>query len=150
VMADTRVSPLCFTVQREVADRLSAPPGGKEYGPISVFAQAMAIIQRIARVPPEAFWPAPRVDSTMLRLDVREEGAPGPQVRRELARLVHGCFNHRRKTMRHNLQELLDQSQYQEVEASGRWDLTDRPERITVQQWVDLAQLERGGGEMER
>lgn len=141
LMGERRISPLCFTVQREVADRLAAPPGGKDYGPISVFAQALATLQRIARVPPEAFWPAPKVDSAMLRMDLREDGALSPPVKRELARLVHGCFNHRRKTMRYSLRELLSDEQYQQVEAAGVCELNDRPERIGVGQWVELARL---------
>ena len=140
MMGDERVSPLCFTVQREVADRLAARPGGKDYGPISVFAQALGEVARIARVAAEAFWPVPEVESTMLRIDAREDG-PGPRVRRELGRLVHGCFNHRRKTMRYNLRELLSDVQYQQVEAAGRWELGDRPERVTVEEWVEMARL---------
>lgn len=139
LMGERRISPLCFTVQREVAERLAAPPGGKDYGPISIFAQALARIERIARVPPEAFWPVPQVDSTMLRLDIRDDQAVGPSVKRELARLVHGCFSHRRKTMRHNLRELLNEREYQQIESAGRWDLNDRPEQISVPQWMELA-----------
>lgn len=134
------VQPLCFTVQAEVAERLAAPPGGKDYGPISVFAQALARIERIARVPPEAFWPVPGVDSAMLRLDPHQGASLRPAVKRELVEVVHGCFNHRRKTMRHNLRELLDGASYHRVELEGRWNLNDRPERLTVEQWVGLAE----------
>ena len=144
LMGERSISPLCFTVQREVADRLAAPPGGKDYGPISVFAQALATLQRIARVPPEAFWPAPQVDSAMLRMDLRTDQTLPPPVKRELARLVHGCFNHRRKTMRYSLRELLSDEQYQRVEAAGQWPLSDRPERISVEQWVELARFTAG------
>lgn len=140
---ETAVSPLCFTVQAEVADRIAAPPGGKDYGPISIFAQALARIERVARVPPEAFWPVPQVDSAMLRLDRRED-APGPRVTAEVVRLVHGCFNHRRKTMRSNLRNLLDEPVLGRVAADSRWNLDDRPERIPVERWVALAETVLG------
>jgi 16S rRNA (adenine1518-N6/adenine1519-N6)-dimethyltransferase len=139
LMGAVPISPLCFTVQAEVADRLAAPPGGKDYGPITIFAQATARIERIARVPPEAFWPVPGVDSAMLRMDLREDALLSPSIKSELGRLVHGCFNHRRKTMRHNLRELVDSGIYQRIEADGRWELGDRPERLSVEQWVELA-----------
>lgn len=140
LMGAAPVAPLCFTVQYEVAERLAAPPGGKEYGPISVFAQALGEVTRIARVPPGAFWPVPQVDSAMLRIDVRADGPTG-RIRTELSRLVHGCFNHRRKTMRYNLRALLSADEYQRVESTGQWDLNDRPERITVKKWVELARM---------
>ncbi len=75
----------------------------------------------------------------MLRLDVIDERRPPEAVLKELTRLVHGCFNHRRKTMLWNLRELLGPQLLQGVEADGRWDLAQRPERITPSQWVQLA-----------
>ena len=146
LMGEARVSPLCFTVQREVAERLAAPPGGKEYGPISVFAQVFGAVARIARVPAKAFWPVPQVESAMVRVDGRAD-APGPRVRGELSRLVHGCFNHRRKTMRYNLRAMLSDEAYRRVESAGRWELNDRPERLGPGQWVELAEFvaTRGG-----
>jgi 16S rRNA (adenine1518-N6/adenine1519-N6)-dimethyltransferase len=141
LLGGMHVSPLCFTVQAEVADRMVAPAGGKAYGPVSVFVQALADIEQIARVPPQAFWPVPKVDSAMLRLDVREGRASSPPVREELAELVHGCFLHRRKTMKSNLKGLLGTAASRRVEDDGRWNLDDRPERITVTQWVELAEF---------
>jgi len=142
LLGDTLISPLCFTVQAEVADRLLAEPGTKIYGPISILTQAMADVKKIARVPPEAFWPVPKVDSAMLRLDVQQHDALPTPVRQRLAELVHGCFNHRRKTMRSNLRTLLDVATFQELETnppSSEWNLSDRPEQITVPQWIALA-----------
>ncbi len=132
------ITPLCFTVQLEVADRLTAPPGGKTYGPVGILVQAVGRVQRIARVPPTAFWPEPQVDSAMLRVDLRED-QPSPTVRSRLVELVHGCFRHRRKTLRHNLRELLEASKYHEIESSRRWDLDDRPERLGVEAWIAMA-----------
>jgi len=139
LIIDLLVSVMCFTVQAEVADRLLANPDCKSYGPVSVFAQALADVERIARVPPAAFWPAPRVDSAMLRLSVRPESALPAAVQRTLTELVHGCFQHRRKTMKSNLRTLLDQAVLAHVERDGRWDLSVRPECISVTQWVALA-----------
>jgi 16S rRNA (adenine1518-N6/adenine1519-N6)-dimethyltransferase len=140
------ISPLCFTVQAEVADRFLAGPGSKDYGPISIFAQALGGLEKIARVPPEAFWPSPKVDSTMLRIDVEPGRAPAA-VRAQLTRVVHACFNHRRKTMRASLRAALDQQQYQALEATGIWNFGNRPEQLGVAQWVELAEwLNRDSG----
>ena len=139
LVSELCVSVMCFTVQAEVADRLLAHSGSKSYGPVSVFAQALADVERIARVPSEAFWPAPQVDSAMLRLNVRPERALPAAVQRKLTELVHGCFQHRRKTMKSNLRALLDGPALTRVETDGRWDLSARPECISVTQWVALA-----------
>ena len=139
LLGDDLVSPLCFTVQAEMADRMVAAPGSREYGPIGIYAQALATPTRIARIGPEAFWPAPEVNSAMLRLDVSADPASTPALKRALARLVHGCFLHRRKTLRSNLRTVLDASALQRVGNDGRWSLDDRPEQLTVAQWVALA-----------
>ena len=99
----------------------------------------MATPTRIARIGPEAFWPAPEVNSAMLRLDVSADPASTPALKRALARLVHGCFLHRRKTLRSNLRTILDASTLERVARDGRWNLDDRPEQLTVAQWVALA-----------
>lgn len=59
---------MAVTVQREVADRLAAGPGSKEYGALSVIAQAMAQVEGVASLPPECFWPRPDVTSRMVVL----------------------------------------------------------------------------------
>jgi len=141
LLGNLPVSPLCFTVQAEVADRLTAAPGGKEYGPVSVFVQVIARGERIARVPPQAFWPKPQVDSAMIRLDVRGEPRLSPETLTRLNEIVHGCFNHRRKTMSWSLRKLLSDADYRRIETDDRWNLAHRPEQVSVEQWVDMAEL---------
>ncbi len=55
-------------IQKEVADRLAAGPGGREYGPISVLTAALGSIERVATVPPGCFWPAPKVTSAVVAI----------------------------------------------------------------------------------
>ena len=136
-----RVAELCFTIQAEVADRLKASPGGKDYGPLSILTQALADVRRIARVPPKAFWPVPEVDSAIVRVMARPAGEVSGNLRQRLADVVHGCFNHRRKTLRWSLRNRLDEAALARVEAEGRWDLTLRPENIDVDGWIALARL---------
>ncbi|MFW6133806.1 MAG: 16S rRNA (adenine(1518)-N(6)/adenine(1519)-N(6))-dimethyltransferase RsmA [Planctomycetota bacterium] len=86
---------LTFTVQQEVADRLAAAPGCGAYGPVTV---AVALLGRVSSgpaVPPEAFWPRPKVASRMLRIDYDERDAPRDLD--VLRRLVATAFAQRRK-----------------------------------------------------
>jgi 16S rRNA (adenine1518-N6/adenine1519-N6)-dimethyltransferase len=146
LMGELRVSPLCFTVQAEVAARFTAAPGGRDYGPLSILTQALADVRRIARVPPEAFWPVPKVDSAMLRVDVHAEQPVAPKLRSRLASILHACFQHRRKTLRSNLRGILGEPFVAEIERAGKWNLEDRPERISVPAWIELAALVESRG----
>lgn len=91
--------PLCralaVTVQREVAQRLAAPPGTKAYGTLSVVAQALAAPRLIAKLPPECFWPRPEVTSAMVLLT--RLPAPLTATPMALAQLCQRLFSQRRK-----------------------------------------------------
>ena len=63
---------LAFTVQKEVADRLNASAGGDAYGPLTVMVQMLARVEVLRTLPPQAFWPAPKIDSSLVRL-VRQD-----------------------------------------------------------------------------
>ncbi|MFO0873984.1 MAG: 16S rRNA (adenine(1518)-N(6)/adenine(1519)-N(6))-dimethyltransferase RsmA [Phycisphaerales bacterium] len=69
------------TVQREVAERLAAKPGGKEYGPLSVLAQTLATVEIVSILPASCFWPAPDVTSAMIAIRRRpRRGNPPPRT----------------------------------------------------------------------
>ena len=138
LLGDTAISPLCFTVQAEVAQRLMAGPGTKAYGPVSVYVQVLGTIRRIAHVPARAFWPVPKVESMMLRIDV--ERRLSADLTAKLAEVVQASFGHRRKTLRWSLRHFLEGSVLAQVEADGRWDLGDRPEQLSPADWLALAQ----------
>ncbi|MHC4235389.1 MAG: 16S rRNA (adenine(1518)-N(6)/adenine(1519)-N(6))-dimethyltransferase RsmA, partial [Planctomycetota bacterium] len=119
------VTRMCFTVQRDVAERIQAAPRSKAYGPLSIALQAVARIRRIARVPASAFWPAPKVDSTMLRLDVE----PRPplddaELLGRFIRFVRRAFFHRRKTLKFNLSRCLSEAAL--AKAADLFNLTRR------------------------
>jgi 16S rRNA A1518/A1519 N6-dimethyltransferase RsmA/KsgA/DIM1 with predicted DNA glycosylase/AP lyase activity len=59
---------LAFTVQKEVADRLRAGAGSEAYGPLSVMAQMLANVEVLRTLPPQAFWPPPKIDSSLVRM----------------------------------------------------------------------------------
>jgi 16S rRNA (adenine1518-N6/adenine1519-N6)-dimethyltransferase len=97
------VARLVVLVQREVAERMVARPGGEQYGPLSVVAQAFAEVEVLMRVPSSAFWPPPRVESAVVRLDPRP-GRAGEALRAWAA--LQGLFRGRRKRLGNVLESL--------------------------------------------
>jgi 16S rRNA (adenine1518-N6/adenine1519-N6)-dimethyltransferase len=91
---------LAFTVQKEVADRLRAVPGGKEYGTLSIVVQMLAEVEMLRTLPPQAFWPRPKISSALVRL--RRQDRLG-KTAGDFARFVQKIFSARRKTLRNAL-----------------------------------------------
>ncbi len=92
--APTRI---ILLMQREVADRLVAPPGGKEYGALTVGVRAVATVERLFQVGRGAFRPAPNVDSTVVRIEPGPGLEPGSAER--LRSLTRAAFGLRRKQL---------------------------------------------------
>jgi 16S rRNA (adenine1518-N6/adenine1519-N6)-dimethyltransferase len=101
-----RPSRIVFLVQREVADRMAAPPGSGTYGALSVGVQAVARIERLFRVPAAAFAPPPKVDSALVRLTPRSDPLVPAERVAAFRRLVVGLFGFRRKQLVRGLREL--------------------------------------------
>ena len=91
---------LAFTVQKEVAQRLAAKRGGGDYGPLSVMAQMLSRVELLRTLPPQAFWPAPKIESALVRLSRQDR--LGPKAR-PFGGFVHSLFSFRRKTLRRAL-----------------------------------------------
>ena len=96
--AGVRLVDATLMLQREVADRLVAPPGSKVYGVLSVLIQHRADVETVLKLPAGAFRPPPKVLSSLVRLRFRD---PRPAVRDEalFGRLVQAVFTRRRKTL---------------------------------------------------
>lgn len=95
-----------FLVQKEVALRVTAAPGSKAYGGLSVGVQAVARAERLFTVPAGAFFPAPKVDSALLRLVRLDHPLVPPDQAPSFRRLVTGLFGFRRKQLLRGLREL--------------------------------------------
>jgi len=124
-----------FMLQREVVERIAARPGSKVYGRLSVMIQVYCRAEPLFRVGPGAFTPAPRVDSTFVRLTPHR---PLPSPVRDpvcLARLVARAFGQRRKTLHNSLRGLVDARL---LEAQGL-DPGQRAEALSVEAFVRLA-----------
>lgn len=134
------VTDMHFMLQQEVVRRMAASPGGKTWGRLSVMCQVYCEVTELFTVPPEAFTPAPKVQSSFVRLVPHKEP---PVLIRDMPafeRVVSKAFSMRRKTLRNSLKGMLDASL---IEAAGI-DPSVRPETLGVAQFAALANLLEG------
>jgi len=120
-------------LQKEVAQRMAAAPGGKDYGRLSVMLQWRYRIDIVLEVPPQAFAPPPKVDSAVVVMQPLPLAATAPRL---LAELVAVAFSQRRKLLRHTLGRW--------IEAQGLqtdFDLQRRAEEVPVAEYLALARL---------
>ncbi len=94
---------MTLMLQKEVTDRITTGPGSKEYGSLSVMVQYYCIASKLFEVPPSAFTPAPRVQSAVIRLTVRERPSVEVADEARFFALVRVAFAQRRKTILNNL-----------------------------------------------
>lgn len=125
-------------IQKEVAERLCAAPGTKAYGVPSVLTQLYAAVITICTVRPRSFFPAPRVESQIIRLVFRD--APRVAIHNEpiFQQVVRAAFAQRRKTLRNALRAVGHRELDQIVERTGI-DLQRRGETLSVEEFAALA-----------
>lgn len=123
-----------FMLQKEVVDRICASPGNKQYGRLSVMMQLHCSAERLFDVPPESFYPAPKVVSSIIRLTPHTK--PPVQITdiAYFSQLVSMAFSQRRKTIRNSLKKLIDKDQFCTLSINPEL----RPENLTLS---DFAQL---------
>lgn len=124
-------------VQKEVAERIIAQPGGKEYGRLSLGIQLQCHTEKLFDVAPHAFVPAPRVWSSVVRLR--------PKLTRKIRvdpirfqNLVKQAFTHRRKKLKNNLKNIVG---IDDILTEVGIDSEQRPEQISLEQYVSLVKL---------
>ncbi len=130
-----QVEDMHFMLQKEVVNRLAAGPGSKAYGRLSVMAQYYCQVVPVLEVGPDAFRPAPKVESAVVKL-LPYETPPHPAKDIGcLSRVAADAFGQRRKTIRNSLSHLFNAEQ---LTALGL-DPSARPEQLTLAQYVTLA-----------
>jgi 16S rRNA (adenine1518-N6/adenine1519-N6)-dimethyltransferase len=130
-----------FMLQKEVVDRMSATPGSKDYGRLTVMLGCQLEIVPLFDVPPDAFTPAPKVISSVVRMRPLPNERFDIQDAHKLEEIVKQAFSRRRKTLRNALKGLASES---EIEAAGLVQ-GKRPEQIPVDGWIRLANLLASG-----
>lgn len=124
-----------FMLQREVVDRMTAEPGSKTYGRLSVMLQYRYVMHKLFDVPPGAFVPAPKVVSSVVRMIPRPAEVLEPVNDAFFSSVVAAAFQQRRKTLRNALSSYLDEA---EIEALGI-NPGARAETLDVSAFVRLA-----------
>lgn len=125
-------------VQREVADRIAAKPGDTSL--LSIMVQLYARVTVVRQVPAEAFYPAPKVDSTVLKLELYERPPEGVEDPEALLQLVAAGFSRRRKQLHNSLSQSLwfpPNGVFVVLEAAGI-DPTRRPQTLSIEEWARL------------
>ncbi|MFT7518573.1 MAG: 16S rRNA (adenine1518-N6/adenine1519-N6)-dimethyltransferase [Kiritimatiellia bacterium] len=126
-------------LQKEVVDRMLADPGSKTYGALSVQVQVRARASFMVAVPPTSFHPAPKVHSSVIRLDPYPTAQTGSVTLAEFDRVVRAGFSQRRKVLPNSLGPLYGKDVAVRALEALDIDPGVRAERLTVQQWRDLA-----------
>jgi 16S rRNA (adenine1518-N6/adenine1519-N6)-dimethyltransferase len=136
-----------YLVQREVAERVAAAPGRKEYGALGVNVQAVARVELLARVPPGAFQPPPQVDSAVIRVTPRDDPVVAADEEARFRGLVQEAFGLRRKQLRRVVRTIarLDAERAEAVLAEAGLDPEARPETLSPTDFARLVRALPGG-----
>jgi 16S rRNA (adenine1518-N6/adenine1519-N6)-dimethyltransferase len=131
---------IVFLVQKEVADRLAAPPGGKTYGALTVGVHAVADVERLFSVKRGAFNPPPAVDSAVVRITPKAEPLVSPEEQPAFRTFVKALFSRRRKQMAGIVRAVASLTQDRAVEVLARVqvDPQARPETLAPETVVRL------------
>jgi 16S rRNA (adenine1518-N6/adenine1519-N6)-dimethyltransferase len=132
------VARIVVMVQREMADRIVAGPGTKEYGALSVMVRLYGEPKMVCRVRAGSFVPAPRVDSAVVRIVPRAQLVTSDEAR--FSKVVHAAFNQRRKTLRNALSAAYDSAAVDRALAAAAIDGMRRGETLSVDEFARLSE----------
>ena len=146
--ARSRLLGIAILVQREVAERMSAKPGTRTYGYLSVLCQDVAEPRVVQHLKPGAFRPPPKVQSALVRLELRDTPLRGNIDGARFLSLAGRLFGQRRKTILNNLQSAtdLDRQACMEILVRSGLEPRLRPEDLSVQQLATLFREVEGHG----
>ena len=134
-----RVSEMTLLIQKEVADRLASKPNSKDYSGITVIIQAMAKVEKLIQVKRTSFYPAPNVDSTVIKLTKKDLNGLIVDVPL-FTKLVKASFKQKRKTLLNNLEEMSDMKKEQlllKLQAiDPKYDQFTRAESLSLDDFI--------------
>jgi len=125
---------IVIMVQKEVADRIAAEPGGRDYGMLSATAQLYAGVERLFTLPPEAFAPPPKVHSTVLRLTINPQQEKLGVAGDGFIDFLRLSFGQKRKTLWNNLKEKYEAAGLKDALAEAHVKPNVRAETLSLEQ----------------
>lgn len=132
------VSEAVMMMQREVAQRLSAKPSTKDYGILAVQTELYSNVKVMFNVPPTAFFPKPRVHSSVVKFTLKENNE-SLESEEFFKKVVRQSFGQRRKVMSNSLKSLFEEYG---IESNGiDFDFSRRPESLTMNEFIELSNL---------
>ena len=132
---------ITIMMQKEVADRIKAEPGSKTYGALSAAVQYYCTVEDVAKVPKEVFFPQPKVDSAVIRLDIRKERPVDLDNEDVFFACIKSGFGQRRKTLSNSLSGVCGLSKEAVLEAltEAGIDPVRRAETLSLEDFANLA-----------
>jgi len=134
---------MTVTIQKELAERIIAPPSTKDYSALSVWIQSQCTAEIVRLMPPSVFWPAPKVTSAILKIVVDPERRARIADLQFFHQIVKALFLHRRKFLRANvvaaLKHHLEKPQVDELFDSLGFAADTRTEQLDVETLIKLA-----------
>jgi 16S rRNA (adenine1518-N6/adenine1519-N6)-dimethyltransferase len=134
-----KIDCLVMTIQYEVAQRLIAQPGSKEYSQITLMVNYFCRPELLKIVPSSAFFPEPEIRSAIVRLSIRDKPAVTPRNPSLLRRIIQAGFSSRRKMLKNNLASILPAEKLSLVFAALNLDPQVRAERLSLPQFALLS-----------
>jgi len=131
------ITDMHFMLQREVVERLAASPGTKDWGRLGIMAQLRCEVTHLFDVPPEAFYPPPKVQSAIVRLVPHPISPFSTHDVGAVSKVVQLAFSQRRKTLRNNFKGVFND---EELRSLGI-EPGDRAEGLQIEQFIALAEL---------
>jgi len=142
------IDSITVMVQKEVADRMQAGPGTKDYGALSLAVQYYSEPEIVAVVPPHCFIPQPKVASAVIRMHFHKEPPVEVEDEKFLFRVIRASFNQRRKTLANGLKNgggiPISKEGIQEAIEEAGYPLTVRGETLTLEEFANLSKILKG------
>lgn len=129
------IDDMTFMLQKEVVDRICAPPGSKTYGRLSIMMSYYCASELLFVVPPESFNPIPKVDSAIIRLTPHQKPPVEVNDLELLNQVITQAFSQRRKTLRNALKTMIEEAQLTTLDI----DPTRRPETLSLEEFSRIS-----------
>ncbi|MDD4979872.1 MAG: 16S rRNA (adenine(1518)-N(6)/adenine(1519)-N(6))-dimethyltransferase RsmA [Candidatus Omnitrophica bacterium] len=136
-----KIESIFITVQKEFAKRITAKAGSKDYGSFSCYVQYYCAARPLFFIKKNSFFPAPKVDSCFIELEVREEGAVRLKDEKLFFTIIRKAFNQRRKTLRNSLSGIIPVLKLTAFFEKYGINRNIRPEDLTLQDFANLSNI---------